>query len=140
MDWVPTLLAAAGAPADPAYPFDGIDLGPMLNGAVVSRKLYWRFKFNQQKALRDGDMKFLEIAGNQFLFNVVEDPMERANLKARLPEVFQRLIADHTTWNATMLPEDPASNTGPFAYGDEIADHFGVRRQAQPMPEPRPAR
>jgi len=80
------------------------------------------------------------IAGNQFLFNVVEDPMERANLRARLPEVFQRLIADHGTWNATMLPEDPASNTGPFAYGDEVADHFGVRRQAQPTPEPRQAR
>ena len=113
MDWVPTLLAAAGASADPAYPLDGIDLAPTLTAAAVPRKLYWRFKFNQQKAMRDGDMKFLEIAGNQFLFNVVDDPMERANLKARQPEVFQRMVADYATWNATMLPEDPASNSWP---------------------------
>ena len=139
MDWVPTLLAAAGAEAGPADALDGIDLAPTLNGAVVSRKLYWRFKFNQQKALREGDLKFLEIAGNQFLFNVVDDPMERANLKARQPEVFQRLVADHAAWNATMLPEDPASNSGPFGYSDEVADHFGVRRPAPPTPEPRPA-
>ena len=139
MDWVPTLLTAAGAGADPAYSLDGIDLGPTLNGAVVSRKLYWRYRFNQQKALRDGDMKFLEIAGNQFLFNLVEDPMERANLKVRQPDAFQRLVADHAAWNATMLPEDPAANSAPLAYGDEIADHFGVRRPAPSTPAQRPA-
>ena len=30
--------------------------------------------------MREGDMKYLKIAGNEFLFNVVEDPLERANL------------------------------------------------------------
>ena len=140
MDWLPTLVAAAGGSPDPAYPSDGTDLGPALAGKLQARKLYWRFKFNHQKAMRDGDMKFLEIAGNQFLFNVVEDPMERANLKARQPDVFQRMVADHTTWNAAMLPEDPASISGPFAYGDEIADHFGVQRPAQPTPPPKPPR
>ena len=84
--------------------------------------------------MRDGDMKFLEIAGNQFLFNVVEDSMERANLKGRQPDVFQRMVAEHAAWNAAMLPEDPASNSGPFAYGDQIADHFGVQRPAQAPP------
>lgn len=128
MDWIPTLLAAGGAVADPAYPLDGMDLGPTLAGQVTPRRLFWRFKYNQQKALRDGDMKFLEIAGNQFLFNVVADPMERANLKARQPEILQRMIAAHAAWNATMLPEDPASSTGPFGYADQVADHFGVKR------------
>jgi arylsulfatase A-like enzyme len=139
MDWIPTFLAAAGAQADPAYPLDGIDLGPTLGGQTVSRKLYWRFKFNQQKAMRDGDMKFLEIAGNQFLFNVVDDPQERANLKARQPEVFARMVADYVAWESKMLPIDPASNSGPFGYADEVADHFGVRRPARPVPGAKPA-
>jgi len=104
----------------------------MLAGQLQARKLYGRYKFNHQKAMRDGDMKFLEIAGNQFLFNVVEDPMERANLRTRQPNVFQRMVADHRIWNAAMLPEDPASASGPFAYGDEIADHFGVQRPVRP--------
>jgi hypothetical protein len=134
------LVAAARDSLDPAYPPDGIDLGPALAGKLQTRKLYWRFKFNQQKAMRDGDMKFLEIAGNQFLFNVVDDPMERANLKARQPDVFRRMVAEHTAWNATMLPEDPASTSGPFAYADDIADHFGVRRPVQPASAPRPSR
>ena len=55
-------------------------------------------------------------------------------------DVFQRMVADHTTWNAAMLPEDPASTSIPFAYGDEIADHFGVQRPAQPTPAPKPPR
>jgi arylsulfatase A-like enzyme len=48
MDWLPTLLAAAGAAADPAYPSDGIDLLPALAGkaAPVPRSLFWRYKAN----------------------------------------------------------------------------------------------
>ena len=38
-----------------------------------------------QRAARDGDYKYLKILDNTFLFNVVEDPMERANLKERRP-------------------------------------------------------
>src|SRR3954464_15096496 len=52
MDWVPTLLAAAGATPDPNYPLDGIDLLPALtqNAPPVPRKLYWRYKANAQRA------------------------------------------------------------------------------------------
>lgn len=140
MDWVPTLLAAAGTAPDPAVPLDGIDLGPALAGKLQTRKLFWRYKFNHQKAMRDGDMKFLAIAGSQFLFNLLDDPMERANLKARQPEVFQRMVSEHAAWNLAMLPEDPNSFTGPFAYGDELADHFGVQRPSFPAAAPKPPR
>ena len=46
MDWLPTLLAAAGAASDPAYPPDGMNLLPVLTGnaAAVDRKLFWRYK------------------------------------------------------------------------------------------------
>ena len=59
--------------------------------------------------------------------------MERANLKARQPEVFQRMVADYAVWNATMLPENPRANSSPIGYDDQLADHFGVRR-ATPQP------
>jgi len=77
MDWVPTLLAAAGSIPDPAYPTDGMNLLPILtqNASPVSRKLFWRYKANAQRAARDGDYKFLKIMDNTFLFNVVEDPL-----------------------------------------------------------------
>jgi arylsulfatase A-like enzyme len=126
MDWLPTLLAAAGTAPDPAFPPDGRSLLPQLTSgaAPVARKLYWRYRYNAQRAIRDGDMKWLQIAGNTFLFNVVADPLERANLKDRQPEVYRRLVNDYETWNATMLPEDPKALSHTLT-GEELADHYG---------------
>jgi arylsulfatase A-like enzyme len=127
MDWMPTLLAAADVSSDPAYPPDGINLLPMLthNSAVVARRLFWRYKANAQRAARDGDYKYLKILDNTFLFNVVEDPMERANLKVRRKDVYDRIVTEWDDWNATMLPEIDESSTSNFT-GDELADHIGT--------------
>ncbi len=116
MDWVATLLAAAGAEADPAYPLDGMNLLPMLtqNAAPVPRKLFWRYKANAQRAARDGDYKYLKILDNTFLFNVVDDPLERANLKDRQKDVYRCLVREWYDWNATMLPEIRESYTHSF--------------------------
>ncbi|GAC1433308.1 MAG: sulfatase-like hydrolase/transferase [Acidobacteriaceae bacterium] len=132
MDWLPTLLAAAGAAPDPAYPTDGINLLPMLTGnaAPVSRKLFWRYKANAQRAARDGNDKFLKILDNTFLFDVVEDPLERANLKDRRKDVYNRLVQEWSAWNATMLPEIKESFTHSFD-GKELADHFGAKPPSQ---------
>ncbi len=129
MDWLPTLLAAAGAAPDPAFPSDGINLLPVLKqaSAPVPRKLFWRYKANAQRALRDGDHKYLKILDNTFLFNVVDDPMERANLKDREKDVFERLQLDWYKWNETMLPEVAGSYTDNFS-GDELADHIGTKK------------
>src|SRR5262245_66407796 len=93
MDWLPTLLAAAGTQPDQSYPPDGENLVPVLSGRAAphARKLFWRFKAGEQRAVRDGDWKYLKIAGNGFLFDVVKDPRERANLKDRNKDVFDRL-------------------------------------------------
>jgi len=132
MDWLPTLLAAAGAAPDAAYPPDGVNLLPMLQGGRgVSRKVFWRYKANAQRAVRDGDFKYLKIRENTFLFNVADDPMERANLKTRRPEIYERLAKDWLAWNATMLPEIPESTTG----GNNAAtwpDHIGNRTTTEP--------
>jgi arylsulfatase A-like enzyme len=127
MDWMPTLLAAAGTAPDPSSPSDGINLLPQLttNAAPVIRTLYWRYKANAQRAIRDGDMKFLKILDNTFLFNVVEDPMERANLKERKKDVYDGLVAKWLDWNATMLPEVDESATSNFT-GAQLADHIGT--------------
>jgi len=142
MDWMPTFLAAAGASADPAYPLDGINLLPILTGTapLQTRTLCWRYKANAQRAIRDGDMKFLKILDNTFLFNVVDDPLERANLKERQKDVYDRLVAKWLEWNQTMLPEVDESATGNFT-GDQLADHIGAqptsRKADNPGPPPR---
>lgn len=126
MDWLPTLLEAAGTQPDAAFPSDGMSLVTALGGEApsVSRKLYWRFHANAQRAVRDGDMKWLKIRDNTYLFNVMSDPLERANLKERQPQVYKRLVAEYEAWNATMLPENPKSYSEKII-GKQWADHYG---------------
>lgn len=126
MDWLPTLVAAAGASPDPAYPPDGENLLTTLtaNAQPRPRKLYWRFRPGHQRAVREGDMKYLRVAGNEFLFNVARDPRERANLRERQPEVFTRLKADWEAWEKSMLPPKPGDANYRHP-GDALASHIG---------------
>lgn len=106
MDWLPTLVAAAGGKPDAAYQPDGENLLPVLLGAAEarSRTLFWRYKANRQRAVRAGDWKYLKIADNEFLFNLAEDQRERANLAQKNPDIFAKLKQQWTEWDATMLP------------------------------------
>ena len=136
MDWLPTLLAAAGTAPDPGYPPDGMNLLPALTGnaAAVDRKLFWRYKGKGQRAARIGDYKFLKILDNTFLFNVVEDPLERGNLKERRKDIYDQIVAEWQAWNASMLPEIAESFTRSFT-GEELADHYGSQ-PASGAPDP----
>jgi arylsulfatase A-like enzyme len=126
MDWFPTLLEAAGVIPDPGHPPDGMSLLPMLTGQadVVTRTLFWRYRSNAQRAMRAGDFKYLKIRDNTFLFNVVEDPRERANLKERRSDIFDRMVAEWHTWDATMLPMIDDS-FGEVYTATDLADHIG---------------
>jgi arylsulfatase A-like enzyme len=127
VDWLPTLLAAAGGKADPGFPSDGQDLAPVLASPALNqpRQLFWRYKRKHQRAHVDGRWKYLRIDGREFLFDVVEDPRERANLKDRHPDIFARLSREWEAWNAQMLPELKETYTwGPDAA--HFADHYGA--------------
>ena len=124
MDWLPTFLAAAGSEPDAAFPSDGADITAALSGrALPERTLFWRYKNHAQRAARRGNLKYLKIGENEFLFDVAADPLERANLKDRQPEAFKSLKADWEEWNAGMLPLDAQSYTHGFG-PSELADHF----------------
>jgi hypothetical protein len=69
------------------------------------------------------------MLGNTFLFNVADDPLERANLKERHQDIYDRLVGEWSAWNATMLRETPTSYTENFK-GAEMADHVGMKRLA----------
>ena len=86
-----------------------------------------------QQACRSGDLKYLKILDNMFLFDVVADPLERANLKDRYPAEFDRLRQAWTKWNVQMLPFDRDATTSGTT-GAQQADHFGVtaRRMVGP--------
>jgi arylsulfatase A-like enzyme len=105
-DWLPTLLAAAGGAPDPGFPSDGENLLPVFTGAAPphSRTLFWRYKSNDQAAVRDGNWKYLRLGGREHLFDVEADPRERAELQEKHPQEFERLKRLYAAWNARMLP------------------------------------
>ena len=106
MDWSATLLAAAGVQGAPGYPLDGVSLLPVLRDASRSfhRPLHWRMNHRGQRALRDGDWKYLRVDGNDYLFNLPCDERERANRAPREPQRLEAMRASWEAWNDTMPP------------------------------------
>jgi arylsulfatase A-like enzyme len=113
MDFLPTMLAAAGAKPSPSRPPDGMSLLAAFDDAskVQERELFWRYRAHGQAAARRGQYKFLRMEGSEYLFDVVADPQERGNLKKRQAAVFDELKASWEKWNGQMLPYTPESNS-----------------------------
>lgn len=121
MDWSATLLDAAGVPADARYPLDGVSLLPVLRdaGHQFPRPLHWRMNHRSQRALRDGDWKYLQVDGNEYLFNIPADERERANLAQREPE---RLLAMRAAWQAWEASVPPIPTEATVSLGYSVKD------------------
>lgn len=109
MDWSATLLEAGGGQADPDWPLDGVSLLNVLRDPAqrFERPLYWRMNHRGQRALREGDWKYLQVDGHEYLFNIGKDERERANLAAREPERLARMREQWESWNASVPPIPP---------------------------------
>jgi arylsulfatase A-like enzyme len=121
MDWSATMLEMAGVSADPDYPLDGVSMLPVLQAEnrEFVRPLHWRMNHRSQRALREGDWKYLRVDGHDYLFNLPADERERANLGQRQPERLAAMRENWEAWNATMppIPEDATISLG-YSYKD----------------------
>lgn len=108
LDILPTALAAAGAPIDPSWQLDGVNLLPYLEGqqsAAPHESLFWRF--GEQWAVRHGDWKLVASRVDQFqpqLFNLKDDSSELFDKSAEHPEKVAELTALWGKWNAGNAP------------------------------------
>jgi arylsulfatase A-like enzyme len=118
MDWSATLLDAADVRAHPDYPLDGVSLLPVLRDHRHSfeRPLYWRMNHRSQRALRQGDWKYLKVDEHEYLFDLAVDERERANHASREPARLNAMRTDWMAWNATM-PPIPADASVSLGYG-----------------------
>jgi arylsulfatase A-like enzyme len=118
MDWSATMLEAAGVAAHPDYPLDGVSLMPVLRDAsrVFARPLYWRMNHRGQRALRDGNWKYLRVDGHEYLFDIPADERERANHATREPRRLAALRDAWEQWNSTMPPIPPDATVS-LGYG-----------------------
>lgn len=118
MDWSATLLEVGGGrPAD-SHPLDGVSLHALLHHPDhrLHRPLYWRMNHRGQRAMRDGEWKYLMVDGHEYLFNIPADERERANLAHRHPERLARMRQQWLDWEATMPPIPPDATVS-LGYG-----------------------
>jgi arylsulfatase A-like enzyme len=115
IDFLPTLLAAAGVEAKPEWKLDGVNLLPYLVGdrkaTIPHEALFWRF--GQQMAVRKGDWKLVKYdlaaeggsgTSPARLYNLKDDIGEATDLAAKNPEKVKELQADWDRWNAGNVP------------------------------------
>ena len=104
MDWLPTLLASAGATPDSAYPSDGENLMPILQARAPERErtVFWRTQ--DMAAARKGDWKYVRAGTQESLGNLREDETENANFRLKHPATFEQLKQAYEAWDKQMLP------------------------------------
>jgi arylsulfatase A-like enzyme len=77
--------------------------------------MHWRMSHRQQRALRDGDWKYLSVDGHEYLFDLSADERERANRAGDEPARLNAMRGQWETWNAGM-PAVPADATVSLVY------------------------
>ncbi|MDR2333407.1 MAG: sulfatase-like hydrolase/transferase [Burkholderiaceae bacterium] len=120
MDWSATMLELGGAQADADFPLDGESLAPLLADATTlrNRPLFWRMNHRGQRAMRDGDWKYLRVDGIDYLFNLRSDERERANLAPLQPQRLAAMVGAWEQWNDSM-PAIPADATVSLCYTEK---------------------
>lgn len=103
MDLTASILAAANASLPSTYKPEGINLIPALkNRTVQDRTLFWRITTlgRNQRAVRQGNLKYLRDGQSEFLYDLSTDVGERNDLafarSGMLPQ-FRKLVA---AWEA----------------------------------------
>ncbi len=121
MDWVPTILEAAGVAPDRNFPLDGKSLLKVIQGRTTFRRdLFWKMRYRNQKAARSGDWKFLSVEGDEFLFNLAKDERERANWAKRAPKILSALKEKYSAWEAQLPAHPDATYSVPATRADMV--------------------
>lgn len=111
MDWVPTMLEAAGVRPHRDYPLDGLSLLRVLERPqeTFERELFWRTHHRDQRALRAGRWKFVSTEDGEFLYDLERDARERANRAKREPERLAAMRARYAEWEKTVPGVPPGA-------------------------------
>lgn len=102
MDLSATLLSAAMV--RPSRKLDGMDLLSYLTGYrnPVEQTLVWRNTFRNQRTVRWGKWKWLEIDGKEMLFDLKKDIGESEDILQRFPDIAHWLREIYGQWERAM--------------------------------------
>ncbi|MEX2261948.1 MAG: sulfatase [Bryobacteraceae bacterium] len=111
MDFAASILAATGVEAPADRKLDGVNVLPVLSGkqAPVERTLFWRIDRGdrKQKAVRQGNWKYLRDGAIEMLFDLDRDVSERADISFRHPEKLAALRNAMREWEEELQRTPP---------------------------------
>ncbi len=119
-DFYPTLLALAKLKPAKGQGIDGESIVPLLTqtGPLRRAAIYWHYPHyhpggaTPYGAIREGDWKLIEVFEDQHveLYNLKDDPGERADLASRLPKKAAQLRAQLVAWRKKVGAQMPSPN------------------------------
>ena len=119
-DFYPTLLAMAKLKPAKGQGIDGESIVPLLTqtGPLRRAAIYWHYPHyhpggaTPYGAIREGDWKLIEVFEDQHveLYNLKDDPGERADLASRLPKKAAQLRAQLVAWRKKVGAQMPSPN------------------------------
>lgn len=120
VDFFPTLLEIAGAPAPRGHVVDGVSLTPLLKGAGRPARdaLFWHFPHyhpggaTPYGAIRLGGWRLIEFYEDHHveLYNLAEDLGETRNLAAARPEKARQMRGMLAAWRQAVGAQMPTLN------------------------------
>ncbi len=120
VDYFPTLLAIAGAPAPAAGAVDGETIVPLLRGATAMKRdaIFWHYPHyhpgsaTPYSAIREGDWKLIDVYEDHHveLYNLREEIGEKSDLSDRHPDIVARLQAKLDAWRVSVGAQLPTAN------------------------------
>jgi arylsulfatase A-like enzyme len=121
VDYLPTVLEAAGRELPAGREIDGVSLMPVLTGkgTLEREAIYWHFphyrgRIMPYSIIRAGDWKLIRrYDGKPFeLFNLKDDLSETTDLAEKMPDRVKALDAKLTAWLGHVGAKMPKPNPG----------------------------
>lgn len=119
-DLYPTILEMAGVPDAPDHIRDGESVVPILKNPTAPRQspLFWHYPHyhpggaTPYSAIRDGDWRLVHFFEDDRveLYNLRDDPEERRDLAAKMPDRTRELQAKLEAWRAAVGAQLPTAN------------------------------
>ncbi len=115
IDLLPTLADLAGIPTASTLPLDGVSLKPLLLASPAS----WpdRLIFSHWRNRTSVRSQRFRLDHQQALFDMINDPGQRNDVRAAHPEIHRHLTEAADRWNRNLGPEEPRTKR-PFTIGD----------------------
>jgi uncharacterized sulfatase len=118
VDFYPTFLELANAPAPEGHTLDGVSLLPLLTGRapLAERAIFWHYPVYHHdrpaSALRKGPWKLIENLESQDtqLYNLAADIGETTDLSKAYPQIHSALYAELKQWQKSVDAQLPVPN------------------------------